>query len=130
MDLISNAELIEIYLMAQAHVDAQFQYWLSVSFAVIVASFVAGDRLSLKIRMWLAGLYMLAVGVFVLKFLNGQIAIGMYVSEMNSREINSGESMISTYGVPMMVWFRRLLFLLGTITTLWFLQSNEKRIKE
>ena len=130
MDLISNAELVEIYWLIQERVDAQFQYWLSVSFAVIVACFVAGERLNSKLRLLLTALYFLAAGVFIMKYFTNQTALIMYVSEMNSRALNYRDLGASEYLLPTIVWFRQILFLVGTITTIWFLYSNHTQLKD
>ena len=45
MEQYSPAELSELFLQAQALIDTQFQYWMSITFAVVVAGFVAGERL-------------------------------------------------------------------------------------
>ena len=43
---ISAAELTELWLMSQSEINAQFEFWLTVSFAVIVASLSEGNALT------------------------------------------------------------------------------------
>ena len=124
MELISNAELVEIFLLSQENADAQFQYWLSVSFAAIVASSAAGSRINTNIRHLLAALYLLAACVFVIKFLGAQSAIGMYYEEMTVRGLNNTNNLLPPIATNLMIWFRRILFLGGSITTVWFLYNK------
>ena len=125
MNLISNAELVEIFLLSQENADAQFQYWLSVTFAVIVASSVAGERLNSKIRIWLTTLYLMAAGIFIIKFLGAQSAIGMYYEEMSMRGLSNTNNALPAFSTSIMIWFRRILFLAGTVTAIWFLYNSD-----
>lgn len=125
MELISNAELVEIFLLSQENADAQFQYWLSVSFAVIVASSVAGERLNSKVRIWLTTLYLLAASIFIIKFLGAQSAIGMYYQEMSLRGLSNTNNVLPAFSTSIMIWFRRVLLVAGTITSIWFLYNSD-----
>ena len=60
MDQIPTSDLLNLLLTQRASIDLQFQFWLSITFAVIVAGFVAGRRLDLKLRLLAAALYVLA----------------------------------------------------------------------
>jgi len=37
MDQYSPAELLELYFLASSQMDVQFQFWVSITFAVLVA---------------------------------------------------------------------------------------------
>ena len=63
MDSSSPAELAELWAIYNSAIEAQFEFWLTVTFAVVVAGFVAGKRLSRKRRIVVAILYLLATGV-------------------------------------------------------------------
>jgi len=46
VDQISSADLLNLVLAQRSSIDLQFQFWLTITFAVIVASFIAGPRQS------------------------------------------------------------------------------------
>ena len=70
MEAFSAAELIELTLIANELLDAQFEYWLSISFAAVVATFIGGDYLSRKMRYVLVVLYLLASTLLIFKYLS------------------------------------------------------------
>ena len=65
MENYSFAELAELSVLNQSVIDDQFQYWITVTFALVVAGFVAGDRLSKNLRSALAGIYLLATTILM-----------------------------------------------------------------
>ena len=65
MDQFSPAELVELWNIYESAIEAQFEFWLTVTFAVVVASFVAGKRLKRKLRVFVALLYVLAAVVLI-----------------------------------------------------------------
>ena len=58
------AELRELILLSEASIDYQFQFWLTVTFAIILASFFARNLISGKLRHVIAFLYLLSTFVF------------------------------------------------------------------
>ena len=54
MEQLSNAELAELFLIMESAIYTQFEYWLTITFAVVVAAFVAGKRLNRNLRFALA----------------------------------------------------------------------------
>ena len=65
---MTTAELLELALLTQDSVDAQFQYWLGATFAVVVASFTAADRIGSKTRVVVASVYILVTLLFMFRF--------------------------------------------------------------
>lgn len=51
MESLSTAELIEIAMSMRESLDDQFQYWLTITFAVVVGSFIAGQKLNNSLRL-------------------------------------------------------------------------------
>jgi hypothetical protein len=62
-DQFSPAELAELFILEQSEINQQFEIWMTVTFAVIVASFVAGERLVQRLRVVVATLCVLSVNV-------------------------------------------------------------------
>jgi len=124
MDSISNAELVELFFAAQELLDAQFQYWLSASIAAIVASFVAGERLTRKMGYILVVLYLGATMLFCLRYFAVAGTLSLYGAEAAAREL-VGE--VGRELTPLMRAIRVMLFVTGMITTIWFLLTRKLR---
>jgi len=122
MDQFSLAELTELYFIRESGVDIQFQFWLTITFATVVATFVAGNRLDRKLRWVAAVLYLLATAVLVSRWYYLAIeAVAFRTAALES-------------GVPLSVpWvtivFRGLLVGVGTVAALWFLVRKESHKK-
>ena len=67
MEGLSAAELYEIIILAETSLDRQLQFWITVSFAVFVASYATRGNLSINVRIVLALLYALTVFGFVIR---------------------------------------------------------------
>jgi hypothetical protein len=117
MDLFSPAELTELVFTREAVIDGQFQFWITITFAVIAANFIAGNRLSARSRYVISLLYALAVMVLVSRW--------YYVAV----EVTTLRRQLAELGVvinfpTVTVVSRVALVALGTAATLIFLLSN------
>ena len=61
MDELSSAELIELVAIFDSAIDVQYQLWITITFALVVVSYVARSELSRSIQWIVAGLYVLVV---------------------------------------------------------------------
>jgi hypothetical protein len=60
METVETADLLELLFMLEASIDVQFQAWMAITFAVVVASYSARETLSLKLRSIVAFTYLVA----------------------------------------------------------------------
>jgi Ca2+/Na+ antiporter len=67
---ITEVQLLQLFLQVNADIDTQFQFWISVTFAVLVASFVADERLSRVERGVISGLYLCAATILLYRYLS------------------------------------------------------------
>ncbi len=120
MEQYSPAELSELFLQAQALIDTQLQYWMSITFAVVVAGFVAGKRLTLRLRCIVGVLYALATFTLLIRTMTtgaDAVAIANTLQESGSIIFHTRWSI---------VWSRILSFGLGTIAALYFLLVSRR----
>ena len=96
--------------------DAQFQYWLSVSFAVLVAAFIAGERLTFRWRAWVAFLYLLVSVLFALRFAGAAMHATEMTEELVRRGVPTPNDLATIAGL-----LRSSIFVLGFFTTMLFL---------
>lgn len=78
---LPEVQLLELFLDVNGDIDTQFQVWVSITFAVLVASFVAGGRLSRFARTGLVGLYLCAAAVLLIRYLRAGSYLG-YVLDL------------------------------------------------
>ncbi len=124
MDQFSPAELTEIIFLARSSMDTQFQFWVSITFAALVAGFIAGDRLTQRMRYVAASLYALAALVLILRFFDAArtvVSVGDALRE-------AGVTIFPGLGpvVVVLVVSRYLLFGLGTAAALYFLVRESR----
>jgi hypothetical protein len=92
-------------------IDTQFQFWISITFAVLVASFVADERLSRTERRVITVLYLFAA----------TIVLQRYMSALAHQQ--TVLAMFSANGVPqpelpaLAFLLRVVLFTLGSLVT-------------
>ncbi|HEX7373416.1 MAG TPA: hypothetical protein VF277_00450 [Steroidobacteraceae bacterium] len=119
MDQISSADLLNLVLAQRSSIDQQFQSWLTITFAVIVAGFIAGPRLVPRLRLIVAVLYVMATAHLTARWMSDGITAGEWVKVLASRGV--------VYQVPWVAAsLRMVLMLLGTVSALIFLFWHAK----
>ena len=120
MDQIPTADLLSLLLTQRGSIDLQFQFWLSITFAVIVAGFVAGRRLDFKLRLLAAALYVLATAHLGTRWMYDGGVGERWVAVLVSRGVDIGIPWVSVY-------LRMAVMLLGTVSALVFLLRHDRR---
>jgi hypothetical protein len=117
VDQFSPAELAELFFIAESAIDAQFQFWIAITFAVIVANFVAGRRLSKRSRSVIALLYALAVVVLVSRWYYVAADATQFITQLQKHGVVLHFRWVTVIS-------RVVLVTLGTTASLLFLLSN------
>jgi hypothetical protein len=121
MEHFSPAELAELRLLAVSVMDTQFQFWISITFAVVVATFAAGENLSRGLRYAAALLYGLATFVIVARFRDEGGTAAAYGAALRDLGIET----VIRVGPPTLL-ARYSLFAIGTVAALIFLLWERK----
>lgn len=77
----------EIIYISAASAEAQFESWMAVTIALVVAAYTAGYRLNSTVRYMIAFLYVLICVLFYLRYENELYAIGLHIQQL--REMGS-----------------------------------------
>ena len=113
-------ELIELIQNSYAAVDMQFQYWLTITFAAVVASFLARNQLNLVLRIALASLYGLATLQIVLVSM-AHLESGSFLADaLNDLGVEPPGTYLSAVGLV-----RRSLVGFGSIATIVFILRSD-----
>jgi len=67
---VNEADLLTLFLSVNQDIDTQFQFWISITFAVLVASFVADERLSTVERVVVTLLYLSAATILMTRYMS------------------------------------------------------------
>mgnify|MGYP001030155558 CR=1 FL=1 len=116
---LTNEELIQLYDVVTSSVNAQFELWLTITFSVIIASYLAGHRLASLLQNLMATLY-LAVSVLLYLMLVGAVQFSQQFEALNT--VTSSNSSL----VLAIVVLRTLVWVLGTIATIVFIFKGNK----
>ncbi len=104
-------EFLSILLQVHADLDAQFQFWISITLAVLIASFVAGEKLSPVARVVIMVLYLSAIAVFFMRY---QRALDYFYYVLELYETQGVSNPRTGAGIAPL---RRTVFLLGSVVT-------------
>lgn len=79
---MSEFELNILVIEYSAAIDSQFNFWMAATFAIVVASHTAGDKLNRAGRLVLVLLYLLACAVFFLRYLAAADQVTYAIQEL------------------------------------------------
>ena len=116
---LTNEELIQLYDVVTSGVNAQFELWVTITFAVIIASYLAGHRLARLFQYLIATLYT-AVSVLLFLMLLGAVQFSQQFDGLNLGA-SSGSNLVLAIAV-----LRIAVWILGTIATIVFIFKGHK----
>jgi hypothetical protein len=115
---LTNEELIQLYDVVTGSVNAQFELWITITFAVIIASYLAGHRLARSLQYIIATLYTAVSLLLYLMLLSA-------VQFSQQFDLNLGVSSESKVVLAVVV-LRTVVWILGTIATIVFVFKGHK----
>ena len=123
---MTEAELISTYLQTLDAVNSNFEFWLSATFALIIAFYFASDKISDQMYRIILFLY---ISMSVLMFAR-LIEVGLTNESVRAQlEALDAETYISSMAAntvfAMGFW---LIMILGTIGTVMFVVSSKKKL--
>lgn len=113
-------ELMEIGFLLREEAQRHFEYWLTISFAFIAATFVARKMLDSKMATMFGALYLLTVALLVARYVVSGSAADTYLD----LAVQQGAEPIG--GTTIVTYLRVSVFLSGTFLAIWFLYSNSR----
>lgn len=105
---MSEPELYELIAMHVAQIDASFEFWLTISFAVLMAIHIAGNSMKAALKRLLCGLYLAASIISIFLTLGDMAQAGEFVRQLP--ELPTGTPWNTVGQVT-----RLALYFLGTI---------------
>ncbi len=114
MNETTVAELIELLQNESASIDMQFQLWITITSAVIIASFAARHHLSFWMRAFIAVMYTLASATIAFRYANDASQFAFLDNELRIRGVD-----YPTF-IDLRI-LRGLVYSCGTVATLVFM---------
>lgn len=106
---MTDAELHELIMMSADQIDSAFEFWLTISFGVLIAIHVTRGAINPYIKLLICGLYLAASSVAVLLMLGDLMQIGAYAEEMKFPIGGMAFSAASDY-------IRLLIYIVGSVS--------------
>ena len=121
---MSQESIYSTLYAALALTDSIFQIWITLTFAVLVATYVAERRFSLGMYRLVSSLYGLASAILLVRFASAALQAFHYKNLLVTRGFEP-------WPVPNVVSLiigggTILLLFAGTLATLWFVRSTWK----
>jgi hypothetical protein len=117
MEEVSTVELLELILASEQFIDAQIEFWLTVTFATIVASFAGDKHLTTSNRIIISVLYLLATVLFMSRWYYEFTDLEIYFGLLGQRGVFPEEPLITIVS-------RVILVVVGTVATLYFVNTR------
>ncbi len=116
---LTNEELIQLYDAVSGNVNTQFELWITITFAVIIASYIAGHRLVKSLRYLIATLYTAVSALLILMLIRAvqfpqQFDVMIFGASSTSNVVTA------------IVVLRTAVWVLGTIATIVFIFKGHK----
>ena len=116
---LTNEELIQLYDVVTGGVSAQFELWITITFAVIIASYLAGHRLAKSLQYLIAALYT-AVSALLFLMLLSAVQFSQQFDGPNLGVSSESNLVLAVVVLRIAVW------MLGTIATIVFIFKGHK----
>ncbi len=106
---MTEFEIVTLIQEYGAAISDQYNFWMATTFAVVIASYTAGDRLNRGFRSVLVVLYLMACIVFFLRYLGAVNAVSILAERLQAIGSDLGPNLIAAG------YTRRLLMISGTL---------------
>ena len=106
---MSEAELNELILISAGQIDSSFEYWLTISFGVLIATHVTRRSIPLRLKFLICGLYLAGSVSAILLTLGDMMQIFQYAEQLKTPL--AGIELGATSDV-----IRFLIYLIGTLS--------------
>jgi hypothetical protein len=116
---LTNEELIQLYDVVTSSVNSQFELWITITFAVIIASYIAGHRLAKSLQ-YLVAILCTSVSILLYLMLVGAVQFADQFDAVTAGKSIPGDLFAAIAVLRTSVW------VLGTIATIVFIFNGHK----
>ncbi len=124
---LSEAELIGLFLETSQTLDSNFEFWLTVSFALLVASYLVTERLPKLVMVLTLSLYVTATVLFMVRGMNTGRTLTSIRDQLEA--MNSETALISAGENLFVAVLYFVIMVVGTAATIAFVTWRFRRIR-
>jgi len=124
---MSQDSIYSTLYAALALTDSIFQIWITLTFAVIVATYFAGKRFERSVYLLVSTLYAFASLILALRFASAAFQVFHYKNLLVTRGFEPWP--VPQYVSVVIGGGSLLLIFAGTIGTLWFVRYSWKQVE-
>ncbi|MFN3232484.1 MAG: hypothetical protein ACE363_10030 [Alphaproteobacteria bacterium] len=122
---MSDAEMTELLIAAAGLADSTFEYWVSATFALVIAAHYVGTSLPRHMKGFLALMYVLVTALLIYRYtLSSDIALGL------GNKLNENGMLLVSQEIrdftPIFYFVRYAIFVIGSLGALYFLMTRRK----
>jgi hypothetical protein len=125
---LSEAELIGLFLETSQSLDSNFEFWLTVSFALLVASYLVTERLPYSVFMLTMFLYIVSTVLFMLRGMNTGRTLTSIRDQLHAR--NSEIVLIGADENMVVAGLYFVVMITGTVATIAFVYWRFRKLRE
>ena len=121
---MTELDLIELLRTGNDGIDSNFQFWISSSFAVLMAFFFAHGKIVSYVKWTVVSLYVASTVLFFIRLIgNGQMVVEVRSSleEIDSKFIIYGANAGLSIGILFMS-----IMVIGTVATIYFCLFSDR----
>ena len=121
---MTESELLGAYLQSVEVINGNFEFWLTVTFAILITLHFAGDRIPQRLRRLIVGLYVAATALFSVRLFTAGIAFASIRDQLlllDTKIHVVGSLTDALIGLLFLV-----IMLGGTLGTLLYVKSSSK----
>ncbi len=108
---MSLYEYISLSYEATALIDSTFDTWMAATFAIVIAAHIAGEKLNLNIKIFIAILYTASAFIFFWRYADLSRQVAFYFSQISDQELlKMDPEVIRSIGL-----MRRLVMAVGSV---------------
>ena len=125
---MSEAELIGLFLEASQNLDSNFEFWLTASFALIIASYFLTEKLPYSV-FWLAMfLYVSSTLLFMVRGMTAGRTLTSILDQLKA--LNTETALISTNENLLVAFLYFVIMVVGTVSTIAFVYWRFRKLSE
>jgi hypothetical protein len=124
---LSEAELISLFLETSQALDSNFEFWLTVSFALLVASYLVRERLPYSVFMLTTFLYIVSTLLFTFRGMTTGRTLTSIRDQLDA--INTETVLISANENLVVAGLYFVIMIIGTVATIAFVYWRFQKLR-
>ena len=115
---MTDSELISAYFTALDAVNGNFEFWLTITFAILVSFYYAGNKFPTYLKRLLISIYLVTAFALLLRLTNAGRFSGSILARIIERDADLALNSVPQASFVGILWI--LIIVAGTIATVYY----------